>query len=82
MKKKLLLFIAVIASLMCLLAISSSAATRVNLDGEELTITTYTDAPAKTNIKTSIDDVVIFDDGFCCHEYRCNGSDRPIQRTK
>ena len=29
-------------------------------------VTTYDDAPQRTQIQVSTDDVVVFDDGFCC----------------
>ena len=34
--------------------------------GVSAEVTIYNDAPAKTNIVVSTDDVVVFDDGFCC----------------
>ena len=55
MKKKLLLASIVISALICLFAISVSAA-----------VTTYNDAPTKNNITVSVDDVVVFNDGFSC----------------
>ena len=55
MKKKLLLASIVISALICLFAISVSAA-----------VTTYNDAPTKNNITVSVDDVVVFKDGFSC----------------
>ena len=55
MKKKIFLMLATVAILVCLLAISVSAE-----------VTTYDDAPVRTNIVTSTDDVVVFDDGFSC----------------
>ena len=53
--KKIALTLGTITMLFCLFAISVSAE-----------ITTYDDAPEKTNIIVSTDDVVVFDDGFCC----------------
>ncbi len=66
MKKKLLLTLAIVSMLACIFAISVSAKTVTTLDGKEVTVTTYDDAPARTNIVISTDDVVVFDDGFCC----------------
>ena len=66
MKKKLLIMLAVVSMLVCIFAISVSAKTVTTIDGKEVTVTTYDDAPARTNITVSTDDVVIFDDGFCC----------------
>ena len=66
MKKKLLIMLAVVSMLVCIFAISVSAKTVTTIDGKEVTVTTYDDAPAKTNITVSTDDVVVFDDGFCC----------------
>lgn len=66
MKKKLLIVLAVLSMLICIFAISVSAKTITTVDGKELTVTTYDDAPAKTNFTVSTDDVVVFDDGFCC----------------
>ncbi len=66
MKKKLLVMLAVVSMLVCIFAISVSAKTITTVDGKELTVTTYDDAPAKTNFTVSTDDVVVFDDGFVC----------------
>ena len=66
MKKKLLVMLAVVSMLVCIFAISVSAKTITTVDGKEVTVTTYDDAPAKTNITVSTDDIVVFDDGFCC----------------
>ena len=55
MKKKFLLMLAISLMLSCLFVISVSAE-----------VTTYDDAPARTNIQVSTDDVVVFDDGFSC----------------
>ena len=66
MKKKLLTMLAVVSMLVCIFAISVSAKTVTTIDGKEVTVTTYDDAPARTNITVSTDDVVVFDDGFCC----------------
>ena len=54
MKRFLTLTVLVVLAI-SLFVISSSAA-----------VTTYDDAPAKTNIEVRTDDVVLFDDGFCC----------------
>ena len=66
MKKKLLIMLAVVSMLVCIFAISVSAKTVTTVDGKEVTVTTYDDAPARTNITVSTDDVVVFDDGFVC----------------
>lgn len=66
MKKKFLLTLVVVSALICIFAISASAATMTSIDGETLTITEYDDAPSKTNITVSIYDLVVFDDGFVC----------------
>ena len=66
MKKKFLLALVVVSALICIFAISISAATMTSIDGETLTITEYDDAPSKTNITVSINDLVVFDDGFVC----------------
>lgn len=66
MKKKILLALVVVSALICIFAISASAATMTSIDGETLTITEYDDAPSKTNITVSIYDLVVFDDGFVC----------------
>ena len=66
MKKKFLLVLVVVSALICIFAISASAATMTSIDGETLTITEYDDAPSKTNITVSIYDLVVFDDGFVC----------------
>ncbi len=66
MKKKFLLALVVVSALICIFAISASAATMTSIDGETLTITEYDDAPSKTNITVSIYDLVVFDDGFVC----------------
>ena len=55
MKKKIFLMLFIISMLACLFALSVSAA-----------VTTYDDAPVRTNIVVSTDDVVVFDDGFSC----------------
>ena len=55
MKKKIFLMFFIISMLACLFALSASAA-----------VTIYDDAPAKTNIVVSTDDIVVFDDGFSC----------------
>ena len=55
MKNKIFLLLTMVAVLVCLLAFSVSAE-----------VTTYDDAPVRTNIVTSTDDVVVFDDGFSC----------------
>ena len=55
MKKKLFLTLAIVMVLTCLFAIGVSAE-----------VTTYDDAPTRTNIVTSTDDVIVFDDGFTC----------------
>ena len=55
MKNKILLMLTMILMLACLFVVSVSAE-----------VTTYDDAPAKTNIQVSTDDVVVFDDGFSC----------------
>lgn len=55
MKKKIFLALAISLLLVCLFAISVSAE-----------VTVYNDAPARTNIEVSTDDVVVFSDGFCC----------------
>ena len=66
MKKKIFLLLAVVSVLVCIFAISVSAAT-VKYDGKDYTVTTYNDVVAKTNIDvTNTSDVVIFSDGFCC----------------
>ena len=66
MKKKLLIMLAVVSMLVCIFAISVSAKTVTTVDGKEVTVTTYDDAPTRTNITVSTDDVVVFDDGFAC----------------
>ena len=66
MKKKLFFIITLVAVFACVFAISVSAATKTTMDGTVREITTYTDAPAKTNFVTSTNDVVVFDDGFVC----------------
>ena len=55
MKKKIFLTFLVVMVFTCLFAVSVSAE-----------VTTYDDAPEKTNIETRLDDVVVFDDGFTC----------------
>ena len=55
MKKKILLMLTMIFVLSCLFVVTASAA-----------VTTYDDAPARTNIIVSTDDLVVFDDGFTC----------------
>ncbi|MBQ7225429.1 MAG: leucine-rich repeat domain-containing protein [Clostridia bacterium] len=66
MKKKIFLMLAVMAMLVCVFAISVSAAT-VKFNGQDYTVTTYENVKAKTNIDVkNINDVVIFSDGFCC----------------
>ena len=66
MKKKIFLALAVMTMLVCIFAISVSAAT-VKFNGQEYEVTTYTDVEAKTKIDvTNTDDVVVFEDGFCC----------------
>ena len=55
MKKKFVLMLALIAVLSCLLVISVSAE-----------VTTYDDAPARTKIQISTDDIIEFYDGFTC----------------
>lgn len=45
----------IISMLACLFALSASAV-----------VTIYDDAPVKTNIVVSTDDIVVFDDGFSC----------------
>ena len=53
--KKLIFFVLVISIFACMLAFSVSA---------EVTI--YDDAPAKSNITVTTDDIVVFSDGFSC----------------
>ena len=53
--KKLLLALTMIFVLSCLFVVSASAA-----------VTTYDDAPARTKITVSTDDLIVFDDGFTC----------------
>ena len=53
--KKIFLLLSMILVLSCVFVISASAA-----------VTTYDDAPTKTNIIVSTDDIVVFDDGFSC----------------
>ncbi len=55
MKNKIFLMLTMILMFSCLFVISASAE-----------VTTYDDAPARTNIQVSTDDVVVFDDGFSC----------------
>lgn len=55
MKKKLFVSLLVFAVFTFLLAFSVSAE-----------VTVYDDAPTKTNITVSTDDLVVFNDGFCC----------------
>ena len=55
MKKKIFLMIAIISMLACLFAFSVSAE-----------VTTYDDAPVRTNYQALAEDVVVFDDGFSC----------------
>ena len=55
MKKKIFLVLALAFVLCCIFVISANAQ-----------VTTYDDAPVKTKIQVSTDDVVVFDDGFCC----------------
>ena len=64
--KKAFLFVIMTALLFCLFVISVSAVTITNIDGETLEVTTYEDAPARTKITISTDDVVVFNDGFVC----------------
>ncbi len=53
--KKLLLALTMIFVLSCLFVVSASAA-----------VTTYDDAPVRTKYTVSVDDVVVFNDGFTC----------------
>ena len=53
--KKLLLALTMIFVLSCLFVVSARAA-----------VTTYDDAPVRTNITVSTDDLIVFDDGFTC----------------
>ncbi len=53
--KKIIFTLAVVSVLVCLLAISVSAE-----------VTVYDDAPERTNIIVLENDLVVFDDGFCC----------------
>ncbi|MBO5091227.1 MAG: leucine-rich repeat protein [Clostridia bacterium] len=55
MKKKLLLLTVLVFALTCIFAISVSAA-----------VTTYDDAPTRTKYTATLDDVVVFYDGFSC----------------
>lgn len=55
MKKKLFVSLLVFAAFTFLLAFSVSAE-----------VTVYDDAPAKTNLEVRTDDLVVFQDGFCC----------------
>ena len=55
MKNKIFLILTMILMLSCLFVISASAE-----------VTTYDDAPARTKIQVSTDDLIVFDDGFTC----------------
>ena len=55
MKKKIFLMLSLALMLSCLFVVSVSAE-----------VTVYDDAPAKTIIQVSTNDVVVFDDGFAC----------------
>ena len=55
MKKKIFLMLTLVLMLSCLFVITVNAE-----------LTTYDDAPSKTNIQVKLDDVVVFDDGFSC----------------
>ena len=55
MKKKLFISLLIVTVFVFLFALSVNAE-----------VTVYDDAPAKTNITVSTDDLVVFDDGFCC----------------
>ncbi|MBO5313585.1 MAG: leucine-rich repeat protein, partial [Clostridia bacterium] len=76
MKKKIFLMLSLALMLSCLFVISVSAE-----------ITVYDDAPAKTNIQVSTDDVAVFDDGFSCpsayickdNEYVGNNEDKKLK---
>ena len=66
MKKKLFLVLSLVVVLVCCLAISASALTIKTVEGKVLEVTTYNDAPVKTNIIVSTDDLVVFNDDFVC----------------
>ena len=68
MKKKLLLITCLIVAICAIFAISASAdeVKIKNIDGEEITVTFYDDAPVKSTFVNSTNDYVIFDDGFAC----------------
>lgn len=69
MKKKLLLILSIVIMVACLFVVTTSAETHTTIDGDEVEITTYNDAPTKTNITVSTDDVVVLKDGddiFVC----------------
>ena len=55
MKNKIIFTLILMLILSCLFVISIGAE-----------VTTYEDAPEKTNIEVSVNDVVVFDDGFSC----------------
>ena len=55
MKKKIILTLILSVAALCIFTLAVSAE-----------VTTYTDAPARTNIQVSTNDVVVFDDGFSC----------------
>ena len=55
MKKKLFISLLIVTVFVFLFALSVNAE-----------VTVYDDAPAKTNITVSTDDLVVFKDGFCC----------------
>ena len=66
MKKRLFLFLALIVAICALFAISASAKTVTTLDGDVVEVTIYDDFTMPTNLEYSLDDIVIFNDGFAC----------------
>ena len=68
MKKRLFLFIALIMALCAILAIAVSAeeVKIKDVDGKEITVTFYDDAPVKATFANATNDFVIFNDGFAC----------------
>ena len=66
MKKKLFLIFCLVAAICVALAISVGAKTITTIDGTEVEVTIYDDAPVKSTFVNSTNDYVIFDDGFAC----------------
>ena len=66
MKKKLLLVFCLAIAICAIFAISASAKTVTTLDGKIVDVTIYDDFTMPTNLEYSLDDIVIFNDGFAC----------------